>query len=334
MFDLKNNSDKVFDRTVPKVKFADMDMMFELSEIFNTDQNIYYYMGLVLLRFGFEPEDSVLLSDYNKDNCSFDCIVNNEVFYKIRIDKEANEIVINTLNNEFGYLCEEQSFSEIGMRISLCRYSINYSDKMTFTRYLSRDDIKFRIELVDFIWELELEKPKNLDLPLYDNGVYVKYKLDNEYEIVAYITRLKETMDICDVYQKLSEVYLGDVSKYPKMKLRKYKKVNDSLKLTDIISLRYGQLEQFGRTNNGRTVFLDKDNNWSYETPISTLMSGTCLISYNNGIHTCVLSGPEETNIIMDYITNGIKNDMEISIEEVACTKKRVLETFNNKGSN
>ena len=333
MFDLKNNSDKVFDMTVPKVKFANIDMMFELSEIFKTDKNIYYYMGLVLLRLGFEAEDSILFCNYNKDSCSFECIANDEIFYKIRIDKESKEIVVNTLNNEFGYLCEEQSFSEIGMRISLSRYSINCSDRMIFTRYLSRDNMRFRIETIDFVWELELDKPKDLELPLFENGVYVKYKLDNEYELMGYITQLNETMDICDVYQKLSEVYLGDVSKYPKMELKKYKKVNDSLKLTDIISLRYGQFEQFGRTNYGRTVFLDKDNNWSYETPIATLMSGTCLISYNNGIQTCMVSVPGETNNIIDYITNEVKNDMEMSLEDVSYTRKRVLEMFNN-GSN
>ena len=143
MFDLKNNSVKVFDRSVPKVEFENVNIVLELREVFNTNKDIYYYMGLVLLRLGFEPEDSILLSNYDKNNCSFDCIVNDDVFYRIRIDKSSSEIVMNTFNNEFGYICEEQSYSEVGMRISLGRYIIKYPNGINFTRYLSRDDMKF-----------------------------------------------------------------------------------------------------------------------------------------------------------------------------------------------
>lgn len=334
MFDLKNNSVRMFDTTIPKVEFESTNIMFELSEIFNTDKNMYYYMGLVLLRLGFKTEDKLFLCNYNKDDCSFDCVVNEDDLYKIRIDKELKEIVVKTLNNEFGYLCEEQSFSEIGMRISLCRYNISYLDKINFTRYLSRKDMKFRVESSDYVLELELEKTKDLELPLFENGVYAKYKLENEYELISYILGLNFNEDICDIYKKMCELYIGDVNKYPKFMLRKSKKVNGNFKVTDMILLKNGELEQFCITSYDRTFFIDKDDNWSYEMPIEGALPVSFLMTYCDGKKTCVFSS-EEDDCLMDYINGNIMKDIEISTNEISYTRRRILEVFgNNRGSN
>ena len=334
MFDLKNNSDRMFDTTIPKVEFKSTNIIFELSEIFNVDKNMYYYMGLVFLRLGFEPEDKLVLCNYNKDDCSFDCVVNDYSLYNIRIDKELNEIVVNALNNEFSYLCEEQPFSEIGMRISLCRYGFDVLNKMRITRYLSRKDMKFKLESSDYVLELELDKPKDLELPLFENGVYLKYKLENEYELVSYMVGLNFNEDICEIYNKLCELYIGNVNKYPKFMLRKSKKENGKLKVTDMILLKDGELEQFCITSYDKTFFIDKDNNWSYEIPMNGILHRSFLITCCNGVKTCVFSNYEDDNM-MDYINGDIEKDIEISMREVSYSRKKILEIFgNNRDSN
>lgn len=335
MFDLKNNSRKIFDTTIPNVSFENESLMFKLSELFNTNKNMYYYMGLVLLRLGFEPGDSILLSNYNKDDCSFDCIVNEDVFYNIRIDKSSSEIVMNTFNNEFGYICEEQSYSEVGMRISLGRYIIEYPNGINFTRYLSRDDMKFKFEFDNYILELKLEKPKGLELPLFEDGIYSKYKLENEEDLVEYIIGLSNNINLVDLYKILCESYLGDVSVYPKFMLRKSKKIDSSIKVTDMILLKNGELEQFAITKNEKTLFLDQDDNWSYEIPMNETMSISLSLSFQNGRKSCVISSDEDDDFMMNYLNKNIKEDIEIAMDEIANTKRRVLETFrNNKGSN
>ena len=197
--------------------------MLELASVFNTNKNMYYFMGLVLLRLGFEPEDNILLTNYNRDDCSFLCVVNDDNYYKIRIDKNDSEIVMNTFSSEFGYVCEEQSFSEIGMRISLGRYTIGYSNGVKFTRYFSRENMKFKFEFRNYILDLELEKPKGLELPLFKDGIYQKYKLENEEDLVEYMIGLGTNINVVDCYKKLCELYIGDVSKYPQFILRKSK---------------------------------------------------------------------------------------------------------------
>lgn len=341
MFDLKNNSVKRFDMTIPSVNFENENIILELGQLCNTDKNMYYYMGLVLLRLGFDPEDSVLLSNYDKENYSFDCVVNDECCYKIRIDKSSSEIVMNTLNSEFGYVCEEQSFSEIGMRISLGRYSINYPNGVKFTRYLSRQDMKFKVELSGCILELELSRPKGLELPLFIDGIYAKYKLDNEEDLVEYITGLDTNISLVDIYKKLYESYIGDISKYPRFMLRKSKKINGELKATDLILLKDGKLEQIGVTHYDRTVFLDKDDNWSYEIPMEGSLPVDFSMSFQDGKKTCTFSFFEDEEFssdcidMMDYIKNGIRDDVRIAMDEVTYVRRKVLEIFgNNKGSN
>lgn len=334
MFDLKNNSVKIFDRSIPNVEFENVNIMLELSELFNTDKNMYSYMGLVLLRLGFEPEDNIVLANYDKNNYSFNCIVNDEVIYKIKIDVNTSEIVMSTLNSEFGYMCEEQSFSEIGMRISLGRYSIKYPNGVIFTRYLSREDMKFRFELSDYVLELELVKPKSLELPLFENGIYAKYRLDNEEELVEYITELGTNINVVEIYKRLCELYLKDISKYPRFMLKKSKKIDGSYKVTDMIWLKDGELEQFGITEYDRTVLIDKDDNWSYEMPMEGSMPVSFSISFQDGKKSLVFSCFENDDFMMDYITDDIKNDIGIAMDEVAYVRKRVLEVFgNNRGS-
>lgn len=335
MFDLKNNSVKIFDRSIPQVAFDSTNIMFELSEVFNTDKNMYYYMGLVLLRLGFEPEDSIVLSNYDKNNCSLDCVVNDDIFYKIRIDRCSSEIIMNTFNNEYGYVCEEQSFSEIGMRISLGRYVIKFPNGINFTRYLSRDDMKFKFEFDNYILELELEKPKELELPLFVDGIYAKYRLDNEEDLVEYMVGLGTNIDIVEIYKKLCESYIGDISKYPKFILKKSKKMDSGFKVTDIIILKDGELEQFGMTEYDRTVFLDKDDNWSYEMPMEGTIPVSFSLSFQNGRKSCIFSSDEDDDFMQNYLSKNIKEDIGIALNEVAYTKRRVLEIFrNSKGSN
>ena len=334
MFELKSNIVKKYDRSVPDVNFENDEILWKLVNIINTDRNIYQYIGLLLLRFGFEPEDSVLLCNYNHDDCSFDCVLNKKECYRIKFNFPCSKIIISRHNMIYGYECEPLECSELKMKVSLGSYSYTYEDGMRFTRYLSREKVRFAISICDYVLEFELDKPDDIDLGLFDEyGSYAKYRLDNEEDLTNYLSSLKIfSKSIVDIYYELCEKYIDDVRRYPNFSLKLSTLDSDgNLKLIDLIHLKYGELEKFGMTAYGRTIFLDKDDNWSYEMPQEGSMPVEFLMSSYNGKISCRFVLDENDYSGDNYLFDGIKNDINIVMDEVRITKRKVREIFDNK---
>lgn len=340
MYSFKEGSKAKNIKSIPFVEFDSLNSEMKAIGLFNTDKNIYEYLGLLLLKLGFKSEDNVKLYNYDKENCSFDCMVNDKDYCHIRLkDSEYREIILSKFNIEFGYKCVPNEKAETGMIISLCRYCVKYPNGLIFTRYLSEKEAKFKFELNNYCWELDLIKPKNLKLPLFDNkGHYSKYILDNEEELIKYLGDLKFPISIISVYNTICDKYLGDISKYPKFNLMVSKLQGDnSLRVTDLISLFDGNLDKFGITSNdkGMSVFLDKDDNWSFELFAEDNVPVNFVMSQHNGEINCSFSASEEVDLKY-YTGKIIQSDFNRTYEEVLQVKRRVKSLFdlNNKDSN
>ena len=226
---------------------------------------------------------------------------------------------------EYGYKCIEQENSELGMIIVLDRYVFNYKDGMSFFRYFSRDMAKFVVQFDDYKLEFEVDRPDDIQLGLFDeNGKRSKYLLDNEGEIIEYLTEYAIDEDIVVIYKKISERYLSDVSRFPNLYLRKY--YND--KLIDLVHLKNGKLEKFGITNYSMTVFLDKDNNWSYDASKCDTIPVDLIVSSNEGKVSCSFSFDEKDTNIKKYIDNQFDSEIDTAFEEVKDVKKLVRTMF------
>ena len=188
----------------------------------------------------------------------------------------------------------------------------------------------FRVELSDYILELELGKPDYLNLPLFENGCYAKYKLDNEEELMKYLCGLEEPVSILDIYKEICNTYIDDVKEYPKFSLKRIKIMDDgNLKTTDLISLNNGNLDRFGMTVNGITVFLDSDDNWLFEMSADNVMPVSFSMSSLRGKINCTLSFDEKYDL-KKYTEQVITSDIDVAFGEVERVKKRVRELFNN----
>ena len=330
MFGGKKKSEIRFDKTMPKVYFETIETELVLRGLFGVDKNIYQHLGVIFLGIGFNPEDKVVLSNYNKEDMSFDCILNDEEFYHMRFNKDLMSIVINNNNYIYEYECIPLEYSELSKRVSLLNWSVMDSSGMIFSRYLSMDRIKFMIEIDSYCLELILDKPKDLHLSLFDdNGCHNKYRLDNEEELMNYLISLKNSnKSIVDIYKDLC-LFLGDVSIYPEFILRIKDKFND--KITNLIHLNYGNLEKFGITNDSTRVFLDKDDNWSIELAASERCPFNFCMSNNEGRETYCFSPINNSVRLREYTNYGIGKDIDTAYDELCEVKIIVKKLFKKR---
>ncbi len=327
MFVGKKKSEIRFDKTMPRVYFNAIETELSLRGLFGVDKNIYQHLGVIFLGIGFNPEDSVILSNYNTEDMSFDCVLNDEEFYHMRFSKDLMSIVISNNNYIYEYECIPLSYSELSKRVSLLNWSLMYSDGMIFSRYLSMDNIKFVIEIDSYCLEIILDKPKDLQLRLFDdNGCHNKYRLDNEEELMNYLISLKDSnKSIVDIYKDLI-LYLGDVSIYPEFILRIKDKYNN--KITNLIHLRDGNLEEFGITNDSARVFLDKNDNWCVELSANEICPFNFCMSYRDGKETYCFSPINNSIRLRDYTNIGIGRDIDTAYDELNEVNIKVRKLF------
>lgn len=330
----KYNMVKKYDRSIPNINFDNNEVLWNLASLVEIDMNIYQYFGLLFLKLGFKPEDNLLLLNWCKKDNSFDCILNKDGRYgnyRIKFNKNENKILMSYDNVIYGYDCEELSCGDLGMRITLGSYTYEYADGMIFTRYLSRDKIKFVVSMCGRMIELEFRKPDNLKLPMYDeNGVYAKYRLDCEEELNKYMSCLSNfNKSIIDIYDELCKYHLGDICKYPEFILRVSE--IESNKVINLIHLKYGNLEKIGITNDRAKVFVDKDGNSSVELLTEGEYPVKFCMWYQDEIETYSFS-PLDSIRIKDYTDNGISKDINLAYDELLDVNMKVRKLL-NKGS-
>lgn len=335
-----------YNRTIPTVNFdskeLELFMMDFMLENLGKYGDVNEYLGLVMLRLGFKPEDKILLKDvYRNDNKnSFRCVVNQEDYYDIKFENVGNKklhtrITLIDYNEDVTYECFPLNVSELGVRIIPVKEEVMFADGVSYTRELSNDRAKFELVFEDYKFALELVKPKELELPMYDsNGNYSRYRLDNEDKLRNYLLDFFPILtkgDIVDLYKKVCQISLGsDVSKYPELSL----KFTFFDKVTDLVHLKNGELERFGITlpKMGRTLFLNKDGSWSYEI---NDREGLFNIIMNVDGNKTNYNISIENNSDVDMISEIIQSDTEEARRGIVRVREQVREVFNKKnGSN
>lgn len=327
-------------KSIPRVIFDTLGFEMAMKGIFGNDKDINQYLGLVLLRLGFKAEDNIFLCNYNKDEVSFDCVANGNdtgriKFRNMSVYNDDREIVLSKDDIEVGYECVMNPVSEIGMNVSLARYRRKYSNGLVYTRYLSRENVRYQIIFGDYILDLKIVKPIDIVLPLYENGRYAKYRLGNENEIESYLVNLSFPTSIVDVYKEICELLGNNMGIYPEFRLCLSRKDDaGEIKLTDMIDLKDGNLEKFGMSDGVRTIFVDKDDNWSYEVNGEEPVLKKLTIKSISDEIVCdfhLSSGYE----ICAYVNYFIENEANVANKEVENIRKLTRKMFNfSKGSN
>jgi len=339
----------LYDRTVPVVSFDSKElegfmydfMMENISEnrVVNKNKSVEEYVGLVLLRLGFKSDDRIELRDrcYKNGDMSVSCVVNDQKYYEIRFVNVGNgklntEIVLVDYNEEYTYECVPYGLSEIGIRMFKFRESEMYADGVSYVRELSNDRVYVNLCYEDYRLELDVLKPKDIDLALYDSDWgYSRYRLDNEIGVKNYLLNFFPIIingDIVSVYKEIVRLSLGDVSRYPEVTLR----FSFCDKITDLIHLKYGVLERFGVTllRMDRALFINRDGSFSYESnDRDNMFNINMSVTDDRTVYNISINNDSDVSMISDII----QDDTDRIKSEIGNIKKLVKDNFDNKNS-
>jgi len=188
---------KINGRSFPYVNFDDCNQLeLKLIDWLGNDRLINETMGLVLLRLHILRDGNNLIEirDYNNDDNSFKCVIDERYIYDIKINNlddndKDKEIVVNNDNILYTYVCESVNNIELGMRIRLSSYKKDYLYGLVkLTHYLSRDYVMFDIDYMGYDLRFRVVKPSDMVLSLFDeDGRYARYKLENEEGLISYL---------------------------------------------------------------------------------------------------------------------------------------------------
>ena len=330
-----------YSRLIPNVSFGSKELelyMYNfMKENLESANGVNGYLGLVMIRLGFNVDDKILLTNFNNDDKEdyFNCIVNNSKNYLIKFEnignrKKHNKITLIDYNKLITFECFPLALSELGVRIIPVLERIEYADSVIYTREYSRENAKYKVSYLNNSFELDVVRPKDVDLPMYDEfGRYSRYRVDNEDILVEYLNEyftLFSGMDIINIYKKICEVSLGnDLGKYG---LVSFKFLDDD-RITDLIQLKNGNLERFGITlpKMGRTLFINEDGSYSYGSINNDdLFSYTMNVNNDKVIYNISMNNNVDTSLVNEII----KRDSNEVREEIDNVKKLVRKIFNN----
>ncbi|MBQ2872804.1 MAG: hypothetical protein IJE89_02270 [Bacilli bacterium] len=288
-------------------------------------------LDLILSKLDFNH--SVELFIYNNEHCvdSFYYSVDgkkNSVYNDILL-VFPRKICVRTFGQETLYEYVEDSLAEDGFRmvkIKTRRHS--YSNGIYRTsEFLSESHLDSNSLLIynkEFSIRLNMSYSRESKLSRIEAT-----ELNNYVELEKYLTGLTLPCSILEVYKKICEISLGDVSEYHSLSLSFSRNVaNGEKRETDRIDLGHGKLCELKITTlDGKVINMNQTGNFSYNlTDDSVTFSMKELnddqISYSVSSNT--------DNKVDDYVNGLMSYDINNARREISSTKKRVRDIFSN----
>ena len=327
-------------RSIPTVILNDCnDLELMINSWFGQGISPWKVIGLLMYKLQIlSDKDSVVeIYNYNKESNTFSCIVDKVKIYEIKFNninlKGINpEIEVRLLNKKEVFECIDTLGVELGMIVQKKSYSI-YRDGICYTRYLSRDNAKYMFDNGEYLLELDVFKPYDEIIPLFDElGCYAKYKLDNEEDLVNYMEGLRYPASIIDIYKDICNIsLLDDIGKYPMIILKlKRKSFTNEDKVISLIHLENGNLIEFGMQIVGtdKIVFIDKDGKWSYENNVNdSLVRISSSDKYNNITYYI----DAKYNVDLSKIKLMFEDNIDNAYRDIDDTKVLVRKLFKDK---
>lgn len=294
---------------VPKVVFEDLELQVTLGqwlgvlssqEDFETSEKsekIVTKFGQILKLVGIDNAETCTLNQFDRDNFSFNCHFNNSGNDANISLKWGNiidfgpEFIIDYQNENKTYEYYKGN-EEKPTRLNLQHYTIkNVEDGNSFVRFLSPYEASFTLQNGEYSFSINIVKPESIKA---DSLSGYTFKIRNEEELQQYLLGLSFPFEINEVYKKICEISIDSISEYPSFRLRTIKRLDKKTnKTTDMISLSHGQLEKIVMTKNEKTIAIDSNGNWSYDSSkLSVSQSDKGAVNYSlNSISEELLKG-------------------------------------------
>ena len=226
--------------------------------------------AILLKLAGIPSTETCILGNLNKDDGTFECVFKNS-------EEDANiairwgdmldywpELTISYQNESKTYDYFEET-KDNPMQLRLNHYKIkNPTNGNSCYRYLSEYTSYFTLKSGEYSLKIEIKRPESVNT--YEVSNYT-FRLENEEELQKYLLNLTFPLDINEVYKKIREISVSAVEEYPSFKLKVTKELDEkNIKITDMMILKDGQLENFIMTKEGKTIEIDSVGNWTYNS--------------------------------------------------------------------
>lgn len=283
----------------------------------------------ILYKIGFNKNDIIKIYE-TKDKYVYGYTVNNEDRNSKNIIKLSYGSMVDfgpeiIIENEYGfkrYDCIPRSWNKDSEVVELNSFE-NKIDE--FKSY--RASCFIYSYLVEFKYsdhKILINIKKNIE----DDK---KINLKNELELEKYLSSLVFPLSITDLYNNICNICEIDVNKYPSFSVEVSKNdENSQKKITDMISLKNGIVNEFCITKDGKRIYVSNNGDWSYDMIDLDLVSFS-LESKNQKIN-CIVSSNSNSELD-DYTDSLIKYDISTARKEVEDTKVLVRSMFSKKSN-
>ena len=273
----------------------------------------------VLNNLGIDPNEICVLDNFNVNDETFTChFENKNEDSKINLDFGNiiglyKKISIKHDNEEkvYDYVNQNNSFT-----LKIFNTNIkNPKNDNIYTRTYDAFFSDFSVENDDYKINLHISDPENVPLEYIDNYNYI---LTNEDKIKEYLLNLAFPIEIDKLYKDITSFLKPNkIAIYPTFKLTINTKSDiDSLKVSDEIVLRNGNLEKFIITRNemDKITIDNKNGYWKYESDgLSVSRDKNDILNYQFKNHI--------SNFEIDYL-NSVKGNIKSISDEVEKVKE------------
>ena len=277
----------------PFVVFDSQELEKEVFKWLESKTTATKGLGMVLLELGYDPDETVILNNYDAEKFSFECHsshthTNGDTKITLRHGGGPDyypEIVIGNDGKEKNYECMYSL--ENGYKLALSWYQLrNQTTGNSYFRYLTPYSSSISLTSGQNIGDCRLgitvNRPDGTYPSSYGFNRFI-YRLKNEEQLEKYIAGLTFPIDIVSLYKELRKLSLDPVSEYPSLEIKAEKLMTGKkYQTTDCISLDHGTMRVFTLTRDGRTVSIDSANNRSYQNdPVSISQDANDTVSYS-----------------------------------------------------
>lgn len=277
---------------------------------------------------GVPKEETCTLSKYDKDKFSFACHFSNssddakiDLRYGDMMDSGPEFIIdYNNAKRTYDYWKDHKS-GEVNMKVQ--HYTVvNPVNGNSCFRFYSPYSVTFNLRNGDYCFAISVDRPENVNVPSLRDYTF---ELKNEDKIQEYLLGLEFPFDINEVYKKICEMSAGFNDQYSDYSFKVEKQLDKrKSKITDLVSVSNGRLNKFVVTKGERTISVDGEGNWSYDTPkLAVSQSGEGKVSF------AMNSIPSDELLTMASPYEQY-SDVTKEIEEVRKLTKTIVNKSNN----
>ena len=325
---------------LPNIVYSNAMTEKELSNSHIEDNVVAKCLDLILYELGFISGEKVVIGDHHNykhiRGYYIECYKDKEYLFKLGfvysdsfsrtpklIVTYPHSIIQKTYEIDY-----EPVKNQPKITLYLTTSEHKYSSGTKYLRNYNWEDAEYIISKGENQFVLKVDKPYDLQNPKEHY-----YRLNNEEELVNYLSKLEFPIEIEEVYKKICEISLGEnISEYPFIHIC----VTKEGMATDTLDIDEGEWHTFRKTKGDKTVVLYQNGTWEYELSSNdnlenktTVFSMTC---EKDGI-SCNIQAKTDSELD-DYTKTLVGYDISTARSEVENTRKLVLKMTNQKDKN